>query len=218
MAAATDGETDERVPLSRDRVLAAAVARADRGGIDSLTMRGLAADLGFEVMSLYNHVANKDDLLDGMTELVTAEVDHPPDGPDWRAAIRLTVVSAHEMFGRHRWAARCWIGRRTGPARLDHMEAVLRCLRTAGFSETEACQAFHALMLHMVGTTLLAEAFPLESDELEQAASEYLDALAVERYPYVAEHIRQHVDPPEGDDFRFALDLLLDGLERSRST
>ncbi len=124
-----------RTPLSRDRVLEAAVAFADANGIESLTMRKLGEVVGVEAMSLYNHVANKDDLLDGMVDLVFAEIGLPPSGPDWRAAMRRRAVSAREVLARHRWAIGLMESRTSpGVASLRHHDAVIGSLRAGGFS------------------------------------------------------------------------------------
>ncbi|MEM9034071.1 MAG: TetR/AcrR family transcriptional regulator C-terminal domain-containing protein [Actinomycetota bacterium] len=205
----------DRIPLSRERLLVAAVAFADEHGIDAMSMRKLAGSLGYEVMSLYNHVKNKGDLLNGMVEAVSDEVEVPTgDDTDWVAALRTVAVSSRDMFRRHPWAARTFINSGTGPNRLEQMEAVLGVLRRAGFTEAQTCHAYHALMLHMVGHALLAEEFPYDDEELGEAAARFLTTLDTARYPHVTEHIHQHVHPPTGDDFEFGLDLLLDGLSR----
>src|SRR5205809_6978122 len=130
MATRTDPGVEPRIPLSRQRVLRAAVALADRGGVGSLSMRRLAQELGVEAMSLYHHVANKDDILDGIVDVVFSEIDLPPGDADWRAAMRQRAVSARQALRRHPWAAALMESRSTpGPANLRHHDAVLGILR-----------------------------------------------------------------------------------------
>ena len=148
----TDPAPSARARLNRDRVLRAAVALADAGGIESLTMRKLGVELGVEAMSLYNHVANKDDLLDGMIDIVFAEIDLPPDGTDWRTAMRRRAISAREVLARHRWAIGLMESRTTpGPATLRHHDAVLGRLRAAGFSIELAAHAYSVLDSYIYG-------------------------------------------------------------------
>ncbi len=205
-----------RAPLNRDRVLLTALALADERGVDALSMRALAAELGFGVMSLYNHVANKDEVFEGMAELVASEIEAPATvDDDWKAAMRAIAMSAHHVLVRHPWAAGKWSNVGPGPARLRHMEAILRCLREAGFSAETACRGFHAITTHILGFTLQKLDFPYESKELPKVAKAFLKELPTDEYPYFAEHVRQHIDGPnEGDSFEFVLDLILEGLER----
>jgi len=207
-----------RPPLTRERVLLAAIQLADTAGIDALTMRRLGQELGVEAMSLYNHVANKDDILAGMVELVHGEIALP-EGHDWKAALRRSAISAHEVAWRHPWAHGVSIVLEAmSAARLRWAEAVLRTLREAGFSPELTCHAYHALESHITGFTLWAGAFP-DAGRLRELAADFLQQLPVEQFPYFAEHIEQHLigthDGDEGE-FEFGLDLLLDGLERLR--
>src|SRR3954469_17856545 len=147
---------EPRLPLSRERILQAALALADAGGIESLTMRRLGEALGFEAMSLYNHVANKDDLLDGILDLVLAESD-PPDPEGGIAAIRSSSLAAHEALKRHPWAAGLLMPpTRIRPARLEFMNALLGALRNAGFSAETTYHAYHVLDAHIIGFSLWA--------------------------------------------------------------
>ena len=144
-----------RTPLSRERVLRAAIDHADAGGIAALSMRKLAGELGVEAMSLYNHVANKDDLLAGIVELVASEIEDPSDAVDWKAAIHRSAMSAHAVLLRHRWAAGLTMRVTSlSPARLRWHECVLRTLREAGFSADLTHHAYHALESHIMGFTL----------------------------------------------------------------
>src|SRR5664279_3301709 len=147
---------EPRVRLNRDRVLRVAVALADSGGIESLTMRKLGVELGVEAMSLYNHVANKADLLDGMIDIVFAEIELPTGETDWRAAMRRRAVSARDVLSRHRWATGLMESRTTpGPATLRHHDTVLGILRGAGFSIELAAHAYSALDSYIYGFCLL---------------------------------------------------------------
>jgi AcrR family transcriptional regulator len=215
----TQASAASRKPLSRDRVLKAAIGLADVGGIEALSMRKLAQKLGVEAMSLYNHVANKDEIVDGMLELVAQEIELPADGADWKAAVRSSAVSAHEAFRRHRWAAGLWMTRGgVSPTRLRYGDSVLRTFREAGFSEDLTYHAFHTFQAHVVGYTMQELNFPFDKEELKQLAATFLREFPVDEYPHLAEHIAQHVEPSEvhGGTFEFGLDLMLDGLERLR--
>ena len=209
-----------RVPLSRDRVLRAAITLADQGGIKALTMRKLAQELAVEAMSLYYYVANKDDLLDGIVDLVVREMELPADGGDWKAAIRKNAISTHKVLLRHPWACSLMLSS-TGvsPARLRWMDSILRCLREAGFSAELTHHAYHALDSHITGFTLWVLSFPFDSKELANIGATFLRELPDDEYPYLAEHIEWHLtessDHNEGE-FAFGLDLILDGLERMR--
>lgn len=209
-----------REPLTRERVLRAAVELADEQGLDGLSMRKLGESLGVEAMSLYNHVANKDDVLTGMVGLVLAEVDNPPVGRPWKEAIRHTAVSSYDAFRRHRWA--CALAMRVpglSALRMQWMEDVLRTFREAGFSPNLTHHAYHALDSHITGFTLWQVSMPFETrEELVDLAERFLEQTPADRYPYVVEHAREHLDPPPGEprEFEFGLDLILDRLEQLR--
>jgi AcrR family transcriptional regulator len=208
-----------RTPLTRERILQAAVSMADAGGIDALTMRGLASQLQVEAMSLYNHVDNKDDLLDGMIELVAAEIEQPDEDAGWKAAIRQRAISAHDAMLRHPWSSILWTSRmNVGPARMRHMDAMLRELREARFTPGLLDVAFHALQNHIVGHALQASSFPFDADDLPALSARYLEGFPSEEFPDLAAHIRHHMDQParEVSSFEFGLDSILDALERAR--
>jgi AcrR family transcriptional regulator len=206
--------------LSRDRVLRAAIRLADERGFESLTMRKLGRELGVQAMSLYNHVANKDDIRDGIVEIVLSEIEVPLPGGDWKAELRKTAISAHDVLVRHPWAGSLMMVARDGSARLRWMEAVLGTLREAGFSADMTHHAYHALDSHITGFTLWQVSFPFDTaEELADLAEGFLRELPAGDYPYVAEHAEQHLagpDPDEPSEFEFGLDLILDGLERMR--
>ena len=215
----TPAPADGRAPLSRNRVLRAGIALADEAGIDGLSMRRLGQALGVEAMSLYNHVANKDDLLDGMVEQVVAEFEPPAAGRDWRAEVRRSSRSAYDALLRHRWACPLLVTRANPSApQLTYSDAVLGCLRAAGFSVELAHYAFHALDSHVVGFTLWQLSFPFKNQaELVELGRRFLAQLPAADYPHLAEHIRYHLEPASAEGqsaFDFGLELILDGLER----
>jgi AcrR family transcriptional regulator len=202
-------------------VLRAAMALADEGGIDALSMRKLAQELGVEAMSLYNHVANKEDIIDGIVDLVASEMDPPPDGVDWKTAMRRSAISTHEVLMRHRWAGPLWMSqRKVSPARLRHGDAILRALREGGFSKDVTYHAFHALQSHVLGFTLYLLNFRFDTADIEEMATGFLRDFPAGEYPYLAEHVEQHMEPSgeRQGTFEFGLDLVLDSLERLRDT
>ena len=218
MAAEQRATPEYRVPLTRERVLDGAVAFADEHGVEAITMRKLAAALGFEVMSLYNHVANKDDMLDGMIELVAEEIESIDPAAGWRAGIRANAVSAHDAMLRHPWSAALWSTRMPGPARVRFMEGLLRTLREGGFDPEAAYLAYHAVTLHLQGFTVEQLGFRAIEDELSERAQEFMAGLDESEFPYLIEHVRQHFDGTERhDEFELVLDMLLDGLEELRT-
>jgi len=204
-------------------VLRAAIALADAAGIEAVSMRKLGQELGVEAMSLYNHVANKDDLLAGIVEVVAGEIEAPSDTADWKTAIRQSAISAHDVLLRHRWAAGLMM-RASGatPARLRWHERVLRTMRKAGFSAELTHHAYHALESHITGFTLWQVSLPFDTkEELQDMAAEFLRAFPADEYPYFVEHVQQHLGesrPGAPSAFEFGLDLILDGLERLRDT
>lgn len=210
-------------PLSKERVLCAAVGIADERGIAALSMRTLAQELGAGAMSLYHHVAGKDELLGGMVDIVVREIEPPDLEGEWKPAIRRSVISFHDALRRHRWAANMMMTPdRVLPARLDYMNALLGRLRRAGFSADMTHHAYHALDSHIVGFALwqagIATVATVAAD-LPDLATTVLQRLSVDGHPYLIEHIEQHLKPDSPDgrtEFEFGLDLILDGLERLR--
>jgi AcrR family transcriptional regulator len=203
-------------------VLDAAIVLADRGGIDALTMRKLAHALGVEAMSLYNHVANKEDLEATITDRVIGEIELPESG-DWETAIRTCAISAHDAFVRHPWACNLAMSPGTIPetpsARMRYMEWLLARLRDGGFSAALTYHAYHALDSHILGFTLweLGHSMP-PGVELGDAASSLVRVLPMDEFPYLLEHVHQHLDGPDDgpSEFEFGLNLILDGLKRAR--
>ena len=231
MTTNADSRSEPRVPLSRERVLHAALRLADEGGIESLTMRKLARELGVEAMSLYNHVANKGDLVDGIVDLVVGEIDLPSTA-DWEAAIRECAISAHDAFLRHPWACSLVMSptaaRGARVPRLRYMEWLLGRLRDAGFSPELTYHAYHALDGHILGFTLWQlghSAAALEiggAQEFADLADKFLQEFRAGGYPNLAEHVEQHIaassDGESESEFEFGLGLILDGLKKARGT
>ena len=216
MTKRTDTSAPRR-PLSRERVLRTAVRLADKGGIESLSMRRLAKELGVEAMSLYNHVANKDEILSGMIDLVASEIELPSDEADWKAAVRRSAISSRDVLVRHRWAASIWMSSQSGgPAHLRRADWVLRTLREAGLSKELTYHAYHVLEAYVLGYTLQQLSFPYKMEELPDLAANFLRRLPADEYPDFVEHVMQHIDP-HGDEggFEVGLDLILAGLERA---
>ena len=221
MSASTAGGRAPRIPLTRERVLHAAVALADASGSETLSMRKLGEALGVEAMSLYNHVANKEDLLDGMIDVVFAEIDLPTGWADWRAAMRQRAISARRVLSRHGWAIGLMESRSSpGRATLRHHDAVIGCLRDAGFSIELAAHAFSVLDSYIYGFALQERSLPFPTPEQTAGlAQDILASFPADRYPHLAELTARHVLQPGydyGDEFEFGLELILDGLERIR--
>jgi AcrR family transcriptional regulator len=221
MATQIDGSTQPRVPLSRERVLRAAVALADEGGVESLSMRKIAGELGVVPMALYKHVANKDELLDGLVDVVVGEIDPPVGGTGWKTAIRRRVLSARTVLLRHPWASRVIESRAAPtPAVIAYMDSMIGIFRAGGFSIDLTHHAMHAMGSRLLGFS--QELFDETADPGAAADPEMLRWMG-ETYPHVAElvtaitHDAGSVVGGGCDDqfeFEFALDLMLDGLER----
>jgi AcrR family transcriptional regulator len=209
--------TTRRSPLTRERVLRAAVRLADKQGLDALSMRRLAATLKVEAMSLYNHVANKDDVLDGMVDLIIGEITLPTPGGDWKTAMRLRATSAHAVLLAHPWAALLVVSRmNVGPNMFRYIDATLGTLRQAGLSWAETDRAWNAMDSFIYGYTLQLQNFPVEPSEYASAAAGFLPMLPAEQYPAMHE-MTMLVATGAHDgthDFSFGLALILDGLER----
>jgi AcrR family transcriptional regulator len=209
--------TTRRKPLSRERILASALELVDEQGIDALSMRKLGQSLGYEAMSLYNHVANKDDLLDGILDLVLAEME-PPDPAGGLPAIRAAALSAHEALKRHSWAANMLMSPgRIRPARIQYMEALLASLRGAGLSAETTYHAYHVLDAHIIGFSLWASTHGKMPEHIEDARAWFEEMIPVATFPYLHEHGLQHLDEGPHHDvsaFEYGLDLLLESLER----
>jgi len=213
--------TEPRARLTRERVLEAAVELAVRDGIESLSMRKLADELGAGAMSLYHHVANKEQLLDGMIDIVFGEIELPTTDVDWKTAMRRRAVSTREVLGRHRWAVGLMEGRTShGPANLSLHNAVLGCLRAAGFSLEMTVHAYSVQDAYIYGFALQEQDMSSETPddfaaEAQRQMQEYAAVLA--DYPHLVEVVGGHVAASGYDyatEFLFGLDLILDGLDR----
>jgi len=210
-----------RETLTRQRVLHAAVELADAGGLETLSMLKLGEAVGVEAMSLYNHVANKEEVLDGLVDIVFGEIEAPHGGGDWRAAMRRRAMSAREVLGRHPWAIGLMESRtHPGPANLSHHESVLRCLRESGFSVEVAGHAYSVLDSYIYGFALEQASLPFDTGEqAAEVAETILGQNPATEYPYLAEIAYERVVKPGysyAAEFEVGLDLILDGLERMR--
>jgi AcrR family transcriptional regulator len=204
------------MPLSRERLLRAALRLADEGGIESLSMRKLAQELGVQAMSLYNHVENKDDIIDGIVDMVVSEIEVPDLGVDWKTAMRRRSISAYGVLLQHPWSTMPLVARvNVGTAMLRYVDATLGCLREAGFSLRMADYAWNAIDSHIYGFTLQELNFPFEQADYAEAAKQGLALIPADKYPYLNQLTHQVID---GDydgihNFEFGLELILNGLE-----
>jgi AcrR family transcriptional regulator len=203
-------------------VFRGAIAVADAGGLGSLTMRSLAEELGVKPMSLYHHVANKEEILDGIIDVVFSEIELPADDPDWRSAMRRRAMSARSVLGRHPWATPLMESRMNpGPATLRHHDTVIGVLRRAGFSVGMAAHAYSLLDAYLYGFALQEAGLPFDSETAPDVAEAILAQFPSDAYPYLAEFTFEHVLQPgydNGDEFEFGLELILDGLARLLGT
>jgi AcrR family transcriptional regulator len=209
-----------REPLTRDRILRAALELADAGGETSLTMQAIGRRLGVEAMSLYRHVRNKDDLLDGLVDLVFEEIRLPEEAAAWRPAIRARTVSAREALRRHPWAIRLLESRTTpGPANLRSHDRTLALLVEAGFTATTATHAYNLLDSYLLGFALQEANLPFASaDEMAEIGPQLLAQVPADEYPTFvgvsSELLASGYD--YAAEFEFGLDLILDGIDRMR--
>lgn len=218
MASRTGPDSPPRTPLSRERVLHAAIAVVDQVGLESLTMRRLGAHLGVEAMSLYKHVASKDDILDGIVDIVISQIDLPSPETNWKTAMRRRAISARRVLASHPWAIGMLESRAAmGPGALQYVDAVIGSLRAGGFSIEMAAHAFMLLDSYIYGFVVQEMSFPVNrSEESVEPAGHELQALPADRYPHLAEMAGEYATRPGpnfADEFEFGLDLILDGLE-----
>ena len=207
-----------RKGVNREQVLTVAVALADEAGIEALSMRKLGQALGVEAMSLYNHVAGKEALLDGMIDVVFGEIELPA-GEDWKKALRQRAVSMREALARHRWAIGLMESRTTpGATTLRQHDAVIACLLRAGFSMALTAHAFAAVDSYVYGFALQEKGLPFDTaEQTAEMAQAMLAQFPVDEFPHLAAFTREHVMRPGydfGAEFEFGLDLLLAGLAR----
>jgi AcrR family transcriptional regulator len=218
MSEKTRKKPPPRTPLTRPRILRAALRMADKSGLDELSMRNLADALEVKPMSLYNHVTGKEDLLDGLVELVAGEIEVPVIGDgDWKAAMRRRATSAHAVLMRHPWATMLIVSRlNIGPNMLRYVDATIGCLREAGFTYPMADHAWNALDAYVYGFTLLKLNFPLDPDQYAPAAQGFLHLIPVEKFPYL-HGMSQEVIAGRHDgmhQLEGGLEHLLDGFDR----
>jgi AcrR family transcriptional regulator len=212
--------SQERTRLSRERVLSAAVALADTGGLSSLTIRSLAQELGVKPMSVYYHVANKDEILDGIVDFVFSQIELPNTTGDWREEIHRRAVSARQVLRRHSWAIALMESRTSpGPATLRHHDAVIATLRAAGFSLAMTAHAYAVLDAHVYGFAVQEASLPFEGpDTVSEVAESIMAQFAAGEYPHLVEMVTEYYRQPGydfADEFEFGLNLILDGLSAS---
>lgn len=215
-------QRESRVPLDREQVVHTAILIADGGGLHALSMRKLAERLGIKAMSIYHHVANKEELLDGMVDVVFREIALPSSELDWKSAMRQRAFSAREALLRHPWALGLLESRpNPGPATLQHHDTVLGCLRNAGFSIAMAAHAVSALDSYIYGFALQELNLPFDTrEELEEVATSIQRRMPDDAYPHLTELVVEHALKPGysyASEFEFGLELILDGLDRFRT-
>jgi AcrR family transcriptional regulator len=209
-----------RTPLSRERVLRGAIAVADEGGIAALTIRSLAHELCVKPMSVYHHVANKDEIIDGIVDIVFGEIELPSADGDWRSQMGRRATSARQVLRRHPWAIALMQSRTSpGPATLRHHDANIATLRRAGFSTEMTAHAYALIDSYVYGFALSEAALPINGPEtVADVAESMMHLFSAETYPHLVEFTTEHILQPGydfGDEFEFGLTLILDALERS---
>lgn len=214
-----------RRPLTRDRILRAAIQLLDESGLEAISMRSLGAALSAGTMSLYNHVASKEELLASLADLVAREIHVPTPGADWRVAMRQRAISAREVILRHPWAARLLESQtRLGETRLAALEAVFGCLRRAGFTVVAAYRAVLLFDSYVYGFTLQETAWSFDPDAPAEAAASFSSEVALQASPHMAE-VLAHFTGPDGPaagpgtmarEFEFGLDRILDAMASLR--
>ncbi len=215
---ATDGSQRTRTPLSADRVLHGALDLADRIGIEPFTIRKLATELDTKPMTIYHHVPNKEAIIDGIVDMVFAEIELPPDDRPWKEAIRIRCSSARAVLARHPWAPPLMESRTNpGPATLRHHDAVLRCFRQGGLSLPLTAHAYAVVDSFVYGFAMQEANLPFHGgEEIGSLADDIIASLPADELPHLTEFTAEHVLRPGysfGTSFEFGLDLLLDGIE-----
>lgn len=231
MATPSPTSVEARPPLDRHRIVAAGIEIADRDGVDKLSMRKLAAALGYEAMSLYNHVRNKQELLDGMLDGIFGELpmvewegverEGVEREGDWRAAVRQRAIDTHRMLLRHPWAAPLLPFQFPGTNRWNESEYLLGLLADAGFDDHTGDLGYHAITLHIAGFTQQQVAYAMPTDHTRAMLERFRAEATRTTYPLMNAHVDYHIEAaadPElrPDEFEFVLDLILDGLDRMR--
>lgn len=213
----TDADSPARAPLGVERIVAAGMALADAEGVGSLTMRRLADDLGYKVMALYRHVANKDELLTLMVDAVAATIVMPDDDTEPMEGIREHSIATRDAFVRHPWAPVLWLRYFPGPHRIDHMEYLLAAFDRSGLPPEIAHHGFHAVNNHVLGYTLQAQEMEVTAggQSIEELARGFIETLDADRHRHSIAHVEQHLAGDTGSSFELVLDLILDGLVRT---
>jgi AcrR family transcriptional regulator len=216
------GAVRDRPDLSREKVLQEALELADREGIAALSIRSLAQAMGTKPMTLYYYVANKDQILDGLVDLVFAEIETPEAGAEWKEEMRRRAHSAREVLGRHPWAVGLLESRKApGPATLKHHEATLATLRAAGFSVQQTARAYSLLDSYIYGFALQEAALPIATNEpMADVAAPIVERFATGEYPHMVEIATEVVMQPGydyGNEFAYGLELILNALEPARA-
>jgi AcrR family transcriptional regulator len=219
----TAKRAERRAPLSRERVLQVALRLADQGGLDGLSMRKLGQELGVEAMALYYHFANKEEVIDGIVDIVFAEIDLPVAGAAWKTAMRERAIAVRDALLRHRWAIGLMESRANpGPASLRHHDAVIGNLRAAGFDMAMAAHAYSLLDSYVYGFALTKMNLPFQAtNEIAEVAQAMLEPFPMDAYPNLVAYIAEHAMQPGydyADEFEYGLDVVLDGLERAVAT
>jgi AcrR family transcriptional regulator len=222
MATRTIPGTQPRPRLSRERVLRVAIEHADAGGLEALSMRRLAEEIGVAPMALYRHVASKDDLIDGMVDVVYGEIDLPVTGGDWRTAMRQRAISVHDTLSGHRWAIGLMESRANpAPANLRHHDAVIGSLRAAGFDMERVAHAYSVLDAYIYGFALTKMNLPFDdTSDIAATAQTMLEPFPMDAYPNLVAFITDHAMKPGYDfanEFEYGLDVVLDGLDATRT-
>ena len=223
MATQSTTRPQRRAPLTRERVLEAAVKLADQGGLEALSMRKLGQALGVEAMALYYHFANKERVLDGIVDLVYDEIELPTIGADWKIAMRRRAISVRDALLRHRWAIGLMESRKNpGAANLRHHDAVIGSLRAAGFDMAATATAYSLLDSYIYGFALTKMSLPFEdTTDIVEMAESMLEPFPLGEYQNLADFLTEHAMQPGydyADEFEYGLDVILDGLERVRNT
>ena len=209
-----------RIPVTRERLFNTAIAVADAGGLGSLTMRSLAQELGVKPMALYHHVANKEEILDGIVDIVFSEIELPEAGGNWRPEMRRRAISARRVLRRHPWAIPLLQSRTApGPATLRHHNSIIGSLRGGGFSVEMTAHAYTVIDSYVFGFALSEASLPINGPEtVPEVAEKMAQHFNPADYPHLKEFSVEHILKPGydfGKEFEFGLDLLLDGLERA---
>ena len=210
-----------RNPLTRERVIEAALALADEAGVEALSMRKLADSLGVKAMSLYNHVANKDDVLDGIADAAMTEIAVPAAGADWKDGVREIAISAHETLLRHPWVVGLGPRQKPGAGLVRYGDSLLACFRNAGFSKELTYHAYHVIEGYILGyATQVLNVREVDPAQVEEIMGRFTRGDFAAEYPHFTEHALQHMEPAPGQEdmngYELGLDLILDGLERVR--